>query len=102
MQLLSGEEITKNRNMENKIQIHNEQLKRIGFSPDALPELISYFEENPEVTLIINFGQLMCNYEDFKDFSVVKQINPQKLLIHSFPDKDCNVEACLLYTSRCV
>lgn len=79
--------------MESKIQMHNEQLKRVGFTPNAIPELITYFEENLDATLIINFGQLMCYYEDFKDFSVIKQINPKKLLIQSFPDEDCNVEA---------
>ena len=79
--------------LKNELTFHNEKLKRVGFSPNVIPELITYFEENPEATLIINFGQLMCNYEDFKDFSVIKQINPKKLLIHSFPDEDCKVEA---------
>ncbi|CAM3498706.1 hypothetical protein FLGE108171_00415 [Flavobacterium gelidilacus] len=77
----------------NELTIYNIKMKRVGFFPNVIPKIIEYFNENSDATLIIDFQELRCYYEKFTDFSVIKQINPTKLLIHSKPHKDLNVES---------
>jgi hypothetical protein len=67
--------------IKNKLTFYNEELKRVGFSPNLVNEIKEYFKKNNDATLIVDFDDLWCNHNDFKDFSIIKEIDIRKLLI---------------------
>ncbi|MES2544301.1 MAG: hypothetical protein V4548_05410 [Bacteroidota bacterium] len=65
----------------NKLTFYNEELKRVGFFPNSVNEIKEYFKKNNDATLIVDFDDLYCYHNDFKDFTIINQINIRKLLI---------------------